>query len=71
MSVIVRLFEKITGQPHQHHDVAMVRQATRRLIHANEEFQKVIRPYANAENPLELLLKDASNQKGPHKDDKT
>lgn len=63
MSLAIRLWEKIRGIPHEHHDSMMVNNATQKLIRTNEEFVKRIRPYVSAENPLEMLLSDALNQR--------
>lgn len=64
MSVAIRLWEKLTGRPHEHHNARMVHDATSKLLEANANFFARIKPYSEAEDPLAMLLKDALNQRG-------
>jgi hypothetical protein len=63
MSIALRLWEKLTGRPHQHHNAGMVRLATERLVATNADFMARIRPYEESDNPLAMLLQDVLNQR--------
>lgn len=63
MSALVRLFEKFAGKPHEHRNADMVAAATANLINAAETFSNRIKPYAEAANPLEMLMEDIKAQR--------
>lgn len=63
MSIFVRLVEKVTGRPHQHHNADMVSHATTRLLAAADNFSRQIKPYSEANDPLTMLFNDIREQR--------
>lgn len=60
---LTRLWETVTGRPHQNQDAGMVRSATNRLMIAAEKFNESIRPYEEANDPMAMLFRDIARQR--------
>lgn len=71
VSITTRLWEKLTGKPHEHQNARMVHDATSRLLETNAYFFALIKPYSEAEDPLAMLLQDALNQRARGNDGTT
>lgn len=63
MSIFIRIYEKLSGTPHQRQNSDMVGQATRDLLTTAEDFSQRIRPYCESSNPLDMLMKDILAQR--------
>jgi hypothetical protein len=63
MVPLVRLWEIISGNPHLHKNAKMVNAATNSLTKKTEEFESVIKPYNEAEDPLVMFMTDVFNRR--------
>lgn len=63
MSVFVRLWEKVTGTPHQHQASAEVTRSARELSAAAVNLRQLLTPYTEAKDPLWALAADLHTQK--------
>lgn len=60
---LCRIWETITGRPHERRDSGTVRSATVRLLAAAEDFRESIKPYEEAEDPVAMLFDDIAKQR--------
>lgn len=61
---LYRLWETVTGRPHEKRCEDMVREATNRLIRAADNFsEKVIKPYSQSDDPVKMLFEDIERQR--------
>lgn len=60
---VTRIWEMFTGRPHQTRNADMVRTATIRLMDTVDEFVENIKPYAEADNPVDMLFEDIKKQR--------
>jgi hypothetical protein len=63
MTILVRFFEKLTGNPHQHRNARKVAAAVGDLRHDVSALSLKLRPYAEADDPLVALMTDVFNQR--------
>jgi hypothetical protein len=60
---LIRLWEKMTGQPHRHDDSQHVVEAANELAQSAKKLNAAIKPYLEAEDPLIALVSDLINQR--------
>jgi len=58
-----RVWELLSGSPHQYRNAAMVNAATSSLTRRAEEFAHAIKPYREAEDPLVMFMTDLFNRR--------
>ncbi len=63
MTILTRLFEKITGRRHRHDNARAVSDAVGDLRSDVEELRSSLRPYVDADDPLVALMTDVFNQR--------
>jgi hypothetical protein len=63
MTILVRLFEKLTGKPHQHRNAQKVAAAVGDLRRDVSALSSRLRPHAEADDPLVALMTDVFNQR--------
>jgi hypothetical protein len=63
MTILVRLFEKLTGKPHQHRNAQKVAAAVGDLRRDVSALSSKLRPYTEADDPLVALMTDVFNQR--------
>lgn len=60
---LTRVWELISGSPHQYKNAAMVNDATNSLIERAEELAHAVKPYRESEDPLMMFMTDVFNQR--------
>jgi hypothetical protein len=60
---LVRLWEKVTGQPHRHDASQHVVDAANDLAQSAKKLNAAIKPYLEADDPLIALVADLINQR--------
>lgn len=65
----MRIWEVISGRPHQHHNAAMVSNATHSLTQRANELEQAVRPYSEADDPLVMFMTDVFNRRAAVRDE--
>jgi hypothetical protein len=60
---LTRVWELISGSPHQYHNAAMVSAATHSLSQRTEELVRAVKPYRDSEDPLIMFMTDVFNRR--------
>lgn len=60
---LVRLWEKITGAPHQHEQARKVSAVADELSSDVKKLSETMRPYLDADDPLVAFMTDVFNQR--------
>jgi hypothetical protein len=63
MTLLTRLWEKLTGRRHQKQNLAMVAEVAGGLTHDVDRLKQKLEPYAQADDPLVALMTDVFNQR--------
>lgn len=60
---LVRILEKLTGQPHNHHHADRVADAVAELGRDVRKLSDALRPYSEASDPMVALMTDVFNDR--------
>ena len=63
MSLVTRIFEKLTGRPHQKQNAAMVREAAARLKEDVKVLADRLSQYEEESDPLVAIMTDLYNDR--------
>jgi hypothetical protein len=61
---ISRIWESLTGRPHQQQNAGMVHRATNKLLKTADHFtDNVLKPYSESDDPINMLFEDIKRQR--------
>ena len=63
MGVLMRLYEKMTGRPHQHRHAKAAVEAHEDLRREVGELHEALQPYVDTDDPLVALMTDMFNNR--------
>lgn len=63
MTIFTRVYEKIMGLPHRHHNLEIVNNAAQDLRSSAQQLRGTIKPYMEARDPLETFMLEVWNKK--------
>jgi hypothetical protein len=63
MALFTRLFEKLTGRPHQHQTKQQVNEVANDLRQDARRLQSCLEPYTQSNDPLVSLMIDVFNRR--------